>query len=936
MSGSAIFDSSGVAEALVPLRLTVRGGGCDGRTLTVRSEICVVGSGDDCNLRLDASAPDYVCELVRAADETTVRSRCESARWNGEAFDERLLRPGDCLSVGDVEIIVEEHESPREPAKTFRATARAEARRSARWDGALLVGELRRLQQELQAATGRQASGAESRDLIEQESQLANSLRTLLEAERAETERLNERLNASYRDREELDRRAAELEEALRQATDGLTAATEEQRRLEAELDEQGRERDDASRAEAESLRGMLAEAQDELEQMRRVYDARLQRAEEVAEEERLAAVTRALAEAEERFIGERSRLEEVESQRFIAAESRAVMLEEQANESVERLARVEAEAGERLAAAIEAAVEEAEKRLRAELAATATADLESERTQLEDERAKFLDQRRRWDEERAEYERLAMEQTTLIAEKQRELSEAHDRLAAAANATPQPASEQSFIDVDRQAWEEEKAAFEELARSRMDELAEKTRLVEERLRAAAERQRLEIQREREELAREREEALRAASRPESGLAAYLESDDEELAEPTFAMASAVEEPELADSDALSHDALSHDALSHEESENGDSQNDDSDNEEPRRVGFRFFGDLSAFDASAGGDPQESGELADDLDAIDAVEAERQRQIAEDRLARFAPRPERNEEEEPAVEVDAVANFVEETPSDAPASGFLLRNFLSEGESEGAEVYDAQDESLEIGRATHEETQPSSVAEVLARLGHTIDESDDLSSDSVEGALADEMEPSDLTPSYGGHSFAEPQEIEPAPSFASMPAESEEDSIDDYMQSLLRRVRGESAVQLTQPVQDVRRSTMVRVPEPEPEVEIEEVSVAPLTESEFTPRSEAPEQSDKLSAMRELANESARSAIFSSVVRRTYAKTATTGGLSGAAALLGTLALWFGAESNMLVVGAGLLAWAASAAWGYRAWKNLKELRRLSTPLKKS
>lgn len=913
MSGSTIFESSGVAEALAPLRLTVRDSGCDGRTVTVRTEICVIGSNDDCNLRLSPSAPDYVCELIRGTWGTTVRRRCDAVKLNGGDFDEATLQPGDRLSAGAVDIVVEDGYAARDRApKGKRSAARSDHRRTARWDGALLLSELRRLQQELREATGRQASPVEAREAIAgPDSQLIDSLRTLLEAERAETERLSERLAASYRDREELDRRVAELEEGLRQVSDQLAAEASERAQAEAEQSESEREQEDATRAEMDSLRGMLGDAQDELEQMRRVYDARLQRAEEIAEERRLAAVTQALAEAEERFSAERSRLEELESQRFVETESRTAVLEERANELNQRLALVRQEADERLAAAVERAAAETEARVRSELAVGAGADLESERTALAEEQANFREMQRRWDEERAEYERLAMEQTTLIAEKQRELRDAYERLAAA-ELVQQPgsesASERSFVDVDRQAWEEEKAAFEEVARSRMEELAEKTRLVEERLRAAAERQRLEIQQEREALAREREELRRGAAPSLGGLGDYLESEPAELAEPTFEATT-----EAAPSWSMESDAPA--------------------SEEPRRGGFRFFGDLldsGEQNQQVSEDARSEADWGDDREAVDPDEAERLRQIAEDRLARFAPRTERADEA-PSVEVEHASGLEEETSAEAPATGFLLRNFLNDDEGEGDE---ADDRSGEPSSRIHEEERPSSVAELLARMGHTIDESDDLSAEMAESAPSYAAEERPHAASFG-HSFAQERPAESTTAFAATPGEPDEDSIDDYMQSLLRRVRGETSAQLTQPVQDVRRTTMLRTPESEPEVVVEEPPVAPLTESEFLPRSEAPEQSEKLSAMRELANESVRSAIFSSVVRRTYGKTATAGALSCISALIGVLALWFGAQGNLLVVGAGLLAWAASAAWGYRAWKSWKELRRLSAPLKK-
>jgi hypothetical protein len=441
-----------------------------------------------------------------------------------------------------------------------------------------------------------------------------------------------------------------------------------------------------------------------------------------------------------------------------------------------------------------------------------------------------------------------------------------------------------------------------------MEELAEKTRLVEERLRAAAERQRLEIQQEREALAREREEALRDATRPHGGLGAYLESNDEELPEPTYEAI-----PDLDASFVHSDAPLAG---------------------EPRRSGFRFFGDLTDSDEQAGQDARPEHGSTEDRESVDPVEAERLRQIAEDRLARFALRPDRTEEE-PAIEIQSTLGDDSELTAESPASGFLLRNFLSGDEGEDGENVEAYDDSAESSPSHPEEAGPTSVAELLARMGHTIDESDELSSDLVESPPSYDPQDRPFAPAFGSHSYAELEPVESQAEFVTAPRDQEEDSIDDYMQSLLRRVRGESAAQLTQPVQDVRRTTLLRAPEPEPEAPAEEVSVAPLTESEFTPRSEAPEQSDKLTAMRELAIESTRSAIFSSIVRRTYGKTATSGALSAVAAIVGVLALWFGAQGNLLVVGAGLLAWVGSAAWGYRAWKSLKELRRLSAPLKK-
>jgi hypothetical protein len=112
-------------------------------------------------------------------------------------------------------------------------------------------------------------------------------------------------------------------------------------------------------------------------------------------------------------------------------------------------------------------------------------------------------------------------------------------------------------------------------------------------------------------------------------------------------------------------------------------------------------------------------------------------------------------------------------------------------------------------------------------------------------------------------------------------SDSEEESIEEYMQRLLQRVRGDSGAPqpaVAETKSPARKNTggptkpgQSRVAaslgiELEPAVE---ASVEPLTNESFVPRQQAPEQRGELDALRELANSNARRALSRSDHRRT-------------------------------------------------------------------
>lgn len=87
------------------LTLRVRGSEHDGHVLRIRSPKCVIGSDPGCTLRLDADGVRAVhCLVLRAAEGTFVRRWAAGTRLNGHGFEIARVRPGDCLTVGTVEL----------------------------------------------------------------------------------------------------------------------------------------------------------------------------------------------------------------------------------------------------------------------------------------------------------------------------------------------------------------------------------------------------------------------------------------------------------------------------------------------------------------------------------------------------------------------------------------------------------------------------------------------------------------------------------------------------------------------------------------------------------------------------------------------------------------------------------------------------------------
>lgn len=113
------------------------------------------------------------------------------------------------------------------------------------------------------------------------------------------------------------------------------------------------------------------------------------------------------------------------------------------------------------------------------------------------------------------------------------------------------------------------------------------------------------------------------------------------------------------------------------------------------------------------------------------------------------------------------------------------------------------------------------------------------------------------------------KETPPAPSTATNETAPGDDdaSIDDYMKSLLERMRakqGEATVPSPQPATAVKQK-----PGPAPSaVVVEAEPVQPITDEEFLPSRFAPEQTSDIRKLRELANQTAKAAIDSATINR--------------------------------------------------------------------
>ncbi|TWU43370.1 hypothetical protein Q31b_24090 [Novipirellula aureliae] len=239
-----------------------------------------------------------------------------------------------------------------------------------------------------------------------------------------------------------------------------------------------------------------------------------------------------------------------------------------------------------------------------------------------------------------------------------------------------------------------------------------------------------------------------------------------------------------------------------------------------------------------------------------------------------------------------------EQHSDDDADG---QNFTSAWSFENADEQEAMPASAELEEGEQEDSDRYDYA-------------------SLKEEEYDDEEPIDSTPLSSHTSTAEE-----TASVGSKPEEEEDDSIEAYMNRLLKRVQGESSA-ISLPDQESKAASSItpasvggRPPEQGADDEMEssvqgqvaDSAVAEYDPSEpMIPRSQAPERSENLSAMRDLANQSARTAISRSVrvqTRDTQLKAMTKLVYAGIAAFCAFLIVAFVASWLKFVAAAAIL-----------------------------
>lgn len=320
----------------------------------------------------------------------------------------------------------------------------------------------------------------------------------------------------------------------------------------------------------------------------------------------------------------------------------------------------------------------------------------------------------------------------------------------------------------------------------------------------------------------------------------------------------------------------------------------------------------------------------------------------DDRLRSFttpvATKPDRSEPEDiesdyPASDysVDSYRPSADDAQDDEPSSGSMqsaaylndesedegtiLNPLLTASESQSDDDFfdssDEEEEEIVFESATS--TPPVSTADVLARLGQTSDWND--GETEVDDSRFAESETTELqfTP-------VEPTPFDSSAGERADASSDEEESIEAYMARLMNRVRATD-------VRDEPAKRLAPVVERGPVTEYTEVKKAPEAKSapevekfnpeEYKPRSQAPEAADRMTAMRSLANDSARSAIASHAKRNwsSVMKLKLTVSVFAFFAVLASVVFFWGKPVLMglgSLVGIGVLVYWARTVVAYR------------------
>jgi hypothetical protein len=171
-------------------------------------------------------------------------------------------------------------------------------------------------------------------------------------------------------------------------------------------------------------------------------------------------------------------------------------------------------------------------------------------------------------------------------------------------------------------------------------------------------------------------------------------------------------------------------------------------------------------------------------------------------------------------------------------------------------------------------------------------------------------------------------------------ASHDEESIETYMERLMQRVRGDAPNPSRPPLVAALAPQELQQPEVgQPQAEAAAVADEPVRQTtvkpeEFVPRSQAPEQSINLAAMREVANSAARSAIQHHHQKQSRGKQASGRLFTAGILFLGSagLAYWAWETSSLTTAGGAGVALLAGMLWATRGFGRVLHSLKLSRP----
>jgi hypothetical protein len=890
------------------MTLRVRGGEHDSRVLKIRSPKCSIGSAAGCTLRLQAAGVNPLsCWILRGPAGTIIRRLHGPAALNGARFEEATLRAGDCLRVGTVELEIVQCNEAIDAATPLFPPLEAPAGELSQLKAELAVLQDRAARLEAECRQGFEASimaaerADQLRDALNAAHEQMEAVATDLAAAQDTVSQQSEDLDQKHRELDQLHakerslaaqldeanrlaRTAAEEREAVAQERDALVqsrdALTQERDALTQERDARTQERDalaqerDALGGELGALRGTLQQQQEQFQEERNLLQRRL--AQRDAEIEALRSssnaqtgvMTVAIHELTESQQGLRQELES----RCADLQSQLAAKQAELDNLQQQHGQLQSELGTK-----QAELETQTRRLD-ELTAQRTAREAELASQHEQVCHELTETRQQLEAARAEGAASAD-----LAARQQLLASEHEQLAAKVASIEQ---QQRDIDAAKQSIEAQSA---ELAKTREQWEAERDELLLQKQELADAQE--ELAHQRVALEQQKEWLLAAQQQQANGqsLEAELQARSAELETQLAAAGARLNELErlrdelLSERAALAERTQEHDqrvqqlAERRQQFELQARQPDDQSTGEQESTHEAFIANsLESSDAS----PVNCTAVwsAEQFAAVDTPSNG-------DSGAKF---------DEPAPQSEISSSPASSQPSDSGDVDELLGRLVRAGLWRSDEPAPSEPENY---------TPPARLATAAA-------------------PSPDESEPAD-------EPLPMPTAIVPAPIESG-----EEESIESYMERLMKRVRGDAPVAgRLQPVAAPVELPQPATPEsatPEP---VQEAAAQPAEEpvGDFSPRRTAPELATNMSAMRELANTAARTAIDRHVRQHTGKQAA--GKLLGAFLTVAASSLlgYWAVRVQSLPAGAGsLIGGSVGAYWTWAAIKRLASLRRLN------